>query len=78
MGSQILSPGPCAYKVSYILQESVSLGGSVPCPISSLGNLLWALELLQQCNNFFDLIFLQFMGHLLDGSMVALNGDLLQ
>ena len=42
------------------------------CWIPSLGNLLWALELLQQCKNFFSIIVLQFVGHLLSGSMVGL------
>ena len=37
-----------------------------------LGNLLWALELLQQCKNLFGIIVLQFMGHLLSGSTVEL------
>ena len=31
-----------------------------------------ALELLQQCKNFFGIIVLQFVGHLLGGSMVGL------
>ena len=53
-------------------------GGSVPCQISSLGNLSWALELLQQCKNSFGIIVLCFVGRLLGGSMVALNGGLLQ
>ena len=42
------------------------------CWIPRLGNLLWALELLQQCENFFGIIVLQFLGHLLGGSMVWL------
>ena len=37
-----------------------------------LGNLLLVLELSQQWENFFGLIVLQFMGHLLRGSMVGL------
>ena len=56
------------------LQESVSLGGSESfCVIPRLGNLLWALELLQQCENFFDMIVLQFVGCLLGGSIVVLK-----
>ena len=35
-------------------------------------NLLWALELLQLCKNFFGITVLQFVGHLLGGSMVGL------
>ena len=48
VGSLLLSPGPCAYKVCCVLQESVAI------------------------------IVLQFVGCLLGGSMVVLNGDLLQ
>ena len=40
--------------------------------IPRLGNLLWALELLQQCENFFSIIVLQFVGCLLNSSMVGL------
>ena len=40
--------------------------------IPRLGNLLWALELLQQCQNFFGIIVLQFVGHLLGSSVVGL------
>ena len=43
------------------------------CQISRLGNLLWALEFLQQCENFFSIIVLQFVGCLLGGSMVELS-----
>ena len=41
--------------------------------IPRLGNLFWALELLQQCENFFGLIVLKFMGCLLGGSVVGLT-----
>ena len=55
---------PLAFKVKFP-------GGSQSlCQISRLGNLLWALELLQQCENFFDRIVLQFVGCLLCSSMV--------
>ena len=37
-----------------------------------LGNLLWALELSEQCENFFGIIVLQFVGRLLGGAMVGL------
>ena len=40
--------------------------------IPRLGHLLWALELSQQCENVFGIIVLQFVGHLLSGSMVGL------
>ena len=42
------------------------------CWIPRLRNLLWALELLQQCENFFAITVLQFVGHLLGGCMVGL------
>ena len=48
-------------------------GGSQSfCQIPRLGNLLWALELLQQCENFFGIIVLQLVGHWLCGSIVEL------
>ena len=57
---------PLAFKVKFP-------GGSQPFWwIPRLGNLLWALELLQQCENFFGIIAVQFVGHLLSGSMVGL------
>ena len=56
-----------AFKVKF-------LGGSQSlCQIPRLGNLLWALELLQQCENFFDITVFQFVGCLLSGSMVGLT-----
>ena len=42
--------------------------------IPRLGYLLWALELSQQCKNFFGIIALFFVGCLLCGSMVCLPG----
>ena len=42
------------------------------CQMPRLGNLLCVLELSQQCKNFFHIIVLQFVGHLLSGSMVGL------
>ena len=54
-------------------------GGSQSlCWIPSLGNLLWALELLQLCKNFFAIIVLQFVGHLFSSSKCRANGNLLQ
>ena len=48
-------------------------GGSQSlCWIPRLGNLLWALELSEQCENFFGIIVLQFVGRLLGGAMVGL------
>ena len=48
-------------------------GSQFFCQIPRLGNLLWALELLQQCENFFGIIVLQCMGCQLGGSMVGLT-----
>ena len=42
------------------------------CQIHRLGNLLWALELSQQCQKFFGIIALQFVGCLLRGCTVGL------
>ena len=54
-------------------------GGSEPfCWIPRLGNLLWALELLLQCQNLFGVIFLQFIGCLLSGSAAATAAKSLQ
>ena len=46
--------------------------GWIPFWILRLGNLLWALELLQQCENFFGIIVLCFVGYVLKGSTVEL------
>ena len=57
---------PLASKVKF-------LGGSQSlCQIPRLGNLLWVLELSSQCENFFGIIILQFLGHLLGISMMHL------
>ena len=49
-------------------------GGSQSlCWILRLGNLLWALGLLQKCENSFGIIVLQFVGCLLCGFMVGLT-----
>ena len=45
--------------------------------IPRFGNLLWALECLQQCKNFSGIIVLQFVGRLRRLCCGA-NGDLLQ
>ena len=47
------------------------LAGSL-CWVPRLGNLLWALEFLQQCENFFGIIVLWFAGHLLKGFTVEI------
>ena len=60
---------PLAFKVKFS-------GCSQPlCQITRLGNLLWALELSQQCRNFSGIIVCQFEGCLLSGSMVGLTRD---
>ena len=41
--------------------------------IPRLGNLLWALEFLHQCENFISVIVLQFVGCLLSGSIGGLK-----
>ena len=41
-------------------------------PDLQVGKLLWSLELLQQYENFFGIIVLQFVSHLLSCSMVGL------
>ena len=57
---------PLAFKVKFP-GDSQSL-----CWVPRLGNLLWALELLQKCRNSFGIIFLQCVDCLLGGSMVGL------
>ena len=49
-----------------------SLGSLSLCQIPRFGNLLWALELLQQWENFLGIVALQFVGHLLSSSTVEL------
>ena len=57
---------PMAFKVKFP-------GGSQSlCLIPMLGNLLGALELSQQCENFFGIIDLRFVGYLLSSSIVQL------
>ena len=48
-------------------------GFSALCQIPGLGNLLWSVELSQQCKHFFCIIVLQFVGCLFGGSMVGLT-----
>ena len=47
-------------------------GSQFLCRISTLGNLLWTIELSEQCKSFFAIIVLQFVGCLLSGSVVGL------
>ena len=55
-----------------LTSRSDSLGCQPLCQIARLGSLLWPLELLQQCENFFGITVLQFVGCLLSGSIVEL------
>ena len=57
---------PLAFKVK------IPGGSQSLCWIPRLGNLSWALELLQQCKNFFAIIALQFVGHLLGDSVAGI------
>ena len=69
--SLLLSPG--VHKVLLCPSKVCFPNGSQSfCWIPRLGNLLWALELLKQCKNFFGIIVLQFVGHQLGGSIVGL------
>ena len=73
--SKSLFPQPCG---SFVIKphwpsKSEFPGGSQSlCCIPRLGSLLWALELSIQCKNFFGIIVLQFVGHLLGSSVVGL------
>ena len=72
------SPFPQSYGSSVIKfqwPQKVKFPGDSQClcQIHRLGNLLWALELLQQCKKFFGIIGLQFVGCLLSDSVVGLT-----
>ena len=73
--SKCLFPQSCGISVvkSHWPSKSNSWGSQPFCWIPRLGNLLWALELLQQCEHFFHIIILQCVGCLLGGFMVGLN-----
>ena len=74
--SQSLFPQSCGSSIikTHWPSKSNSLGGSQSlCQIPGLGNLLWSLELPQQCKHFFCIIVLQFVGCLFSGSMVGLT-----
>ena len=42
------------------------------CQIPRLGSLMWGLEPWRQCENFFGIVVLQFVGHPPGGSMIGL------
>ena len=72
---------PCSLTRGQIMVRVMPHGSQdsyIQCPMPSLDthgkvwlSLLWALELLQQCENFFGIIVLQFVGCLLSSSMVG-------
>ena len=70
-----VSPVPWKFCNQIPLAPKVKFSGDSQflCWISRLGNLLLTLELLQQCENFFGIIVLQFVGCLLSGSLVGLT-----
>ena len=59
--------GPGAYKV-LLCPPRVYFPGGFQSFCWILGNLFWVLELLQQCENFFGIIVLQVVCHLLSSS----------
>ena len=71
-----VSASPVLWKFSseilLVFKVKFSEGSQSLCWIPRLRNLLWALELLQQCENFFGIIVLQFVRCLLSVSMVGL------
>ena len=52
-----------------LISGSSVFSKSVPLPDSQAGESIVGLELLQQCENVFDIIVVQFVGHLLGGSV---------
>ena len=74
LGSRCASPQSCGRCNQILLAFKVKFpgGSQFLCRIPRLGNLLWALELSQQCENFSGIIVLQFVGCLLGHSKVGL------
>ena len=73
--SKSLFPQSCGSSVikSHWPSKSNSLRVLSVYQIPRLGSLLWALGLLQQCENIFGIIVLQFIGCQLGGSTVGLT-----
>ena len=71
--SKSLFPQSCGSSVIKAFKVKFPGGSQFLCWIPRLGNLLWALEVLQQCENFFYIVVLQSVGHLVRGSMVELR-----
>ena len=67
---RVCSPSPVEVLQSNPTGLQIPWGSQILCWIPRLGNLLWALE---QCENFFDITVLQFVGCLLSGSKVGLT-----
>ena len=72
LGSLLLSPGSCMYKVLLYPSRVCFLVGSHPFVWFQVGKSVVSPRILQQCKNFFGIIVLQFVGHLLSGSAVEL------
>ena len=66
----LASPRPLGYY--FIQQMGRKDENDIPASWLFLPGLLWALVVLQQCENFFGIIVLQFVRHLLGSSMVGL------
>ena len=67
------SCGSSVMKSHWSSKSNFPGGSQSLCQIRKLGNLLQALELLQQCENFFVIIVLQFVDCLLSGSVIGLT-----
>ena len=69
-----LFPSSCVSSVSksHWPPKTNSPGVLSPFWMPRLENLGWALELSQQCHNFFGIIVLQFVGHLFGGAIQGL------
>ena len=72
LGSLLLSPGSCMYKVLLYPSRVCFLVGSHPFVWFQVGKSVVSPRILQQCKNFFGIIVLQFVGHLLSGSVLEL------
>ena len=70
-----VSPVLCKFcnQIPLASKDKFPGGSQSLCQIPRLENLLWALEILQQCKNFYGIIFLQFLHCLFGGCMVGLT-----
>ena len=70
VGSLLLSPGSWCTQGFVVPSKSLFPGGfSVLLSDTQVGKVVVGIELLQQCENFFGIIVLQFVGCLLSDSM---------